>query len=153
MITHSSNFCGRTRRDFLHTAAGGFASLALTGLLSEDGFFGNAQAAAYANPLLPKNPTLPGKAKSVIFLFMYGGPSHMDTFDYKPKMYPLDGKTINVKTFGRGGKKNQGRVVGPKWKFKQYGQSGKWISDLFPNVDQRQAVIRFVGQLRARESK
>ena len=63
---------------------------------------------------------------------MYGGPSHVDTFDYKPKLYALDGKTIQVKTFGRGGHKNEGRVVGPKWKFKQYGQCGKWVSDLFP---------------------
>ena len=53
---------------------------------------------------------------------MYGGPSHVDTFDYKPNLYPLDGKTIAVKTFGRGGKKNEGRIVGPKWKFHQYGE-------------------------------
>ena len=46
----------------------------------------------------------------------------------------LDGKTIPVKTFGRGGHKNEGRVVGPKWKFKQYGQCGKWVSDLFPHL-------------------
>jgi hypothetical protein len=70
----------------------------------------------------------------VIFLFMYGGPSQVDTFDYKPDLYALDGKTIPIKTFGRGGKKNEGRVIGPKWKFKQYGQSGKYISDLFPNL-------------------
>ena len=82
----------------------------------------------------PKPPPLPAKAKSVIFLFMYGGPSQVDTFDYKPKLYELDGKTIPVKTFGRGGHKNQGRVVGPKWKFKQYGQCGKWVSDLFPHL-------------------
>ena len=65
---------------------------------------------------------------------MYGGPSQVDTFDYKPKLYALDGKTIPVKTFGRGGKKNEGRVVGPKWKFQQYGQCGKWVSDLFPHL-------------------
>ena len=65
---------------------------------------------------------------------MYGGPSHMDTFDYKPKMYGMDGKTVEVKTFGRGGKKNGGRIVEPRWKFKQYGECGKWVSDLFPNV-------------------
>ena len=88
----------------------------------------------FANPLAPKPPPFPAKAKSVIFLFMYGGPSHVDTFDYKPKLYDLDGKTIPVKTFGRGGKKNKGRVVGPKWKFKQYGQCGKRVSDLFPNL-------------------
>ena len=65
---------------------------------------------------------------------MYGGPSHVDTFDYKPELYPLDGKTIAVKTFGRGGKKNEGRVVGPKWKFQQYGQCGKWVSTCSRNL-------------------
>ena len=85
-----------------------------------------------SNPLAPQAAAIRAKAKSVIFLFMYGGPSHVDTFDYKPKLYELDGQTIPVKTFGRGGKKNEGRVVGPKWKFKQYGQCGKCVCDLFP---------------------
>src|SRR4051794_17331109 len=131
-------FCGRTRREMLWEAGAGFTGLALAGLLGKDG--GLARAAdgpkpgAFANPLAPKKPMLPAKAKSVIFLFMYGGPSQVDTFDYKPKLYELDGQTITVKTFGRGGKKNEGRVVGPKWKFQQYGQSGKWISDLFPHL-------------------
>ncbi len=128
-------FCGRTRREFLWQAGAGFTGLGLVDLLSRDGFFGRtADAASSANPLAPKAPHHAGKARSVIFLFMYGGPSHVDTFDYKPKLYPLDGKTIAVKTFGRGGKKNEGRVVGPKWKFKQYGASGKWVSDLFPHL-------------------
>lgn len=143
------DFCGRTRRDFLHTAAGGFASVALTGLLSQDGFFGQARAATPVNPLMPRNPALPAKAKSVVFLFMYGGPSHMDTFDYKPKMYPLDGKTIQVKTFGRGGKKNEGRVVGPKWQFKPYGQCGKQVSSLFPNVAECVDDIAFIHSMTA----
>jgi hypothetical protein len=115
----------------------GFGAVALTGLLTNDGFFNKLQAAEqtkFVNPLAPKLPHFTPKAKSVIFLFMYGGPSHIETFDYKPALYPLDGKTIPVKTFGRGGHKNEGRVVGPKWQFKQYGQSGKWVSDLFPNV-------------------
>jgi hypothetical protein len=130
--------CRRTRREFLWEAGAGFTGLALTGLLSLDGFFANQAVAdgvtKFGNPLAPKKAPRPAKAKSVIFLFMYGGPSHVDTFDYKPNLYPLDGKTITVKTFGRGGHKNQGRVVGPKWKFKQYGQCGKWISDLFPQL-------------------
>jgi hypothetical protein len=133
-----NQFCGRTRREFLWEAGAGFTGVALTGLLTLDGFFGKPAVATgatrFANPLAPKAPPLPAKAKSVIFLFMYGGPSHVDTFDYKPKLYPLDGKTIAVKTFGRGGKKNGGRVVGPKWKFKQYGRCGKWVSDLFPHL-------------------
>jgi hypothetical protein len=135
----SRGFCHRTRREFFLETGAGFTGLALTGLLSLDNIFTNPIRAAesvtkFGNPLAPKKAPLPAKAKSVIFLFMYGGPSHVDTFDYKPKLYPLDGKTITVKTFGRGGHKNEGRVVGPKWKFKQYGQCGKWISDLFPHL-------------------
>jgi hypothetical protein len=131
----SGSFCHRTRREFLWEAGAGFTGLALTGLLSVDGFFNQGRAADRpGNPLAPKKPHFPAKAKSVIFLFMYGGPSHVDTFDYKPKLYPLDGKTVPVKTFGRGGKKNEGRVIGPKWEFKQYGQCGKWVSDLFPHL-------------------
>ncbi|MBR91138.1 MAG: hypothetical protein CMO66_07760 [Verrucomicrobiales bacterium] len=133
-----NTFCGQVhRREFLRDVAGGFASLGLTGMLAQDGFFSskaNAKIAEYVNPLAPRDPHYKAKAKSVIFLFMYGGPSHVDTFDYKPDLYPLDGKTIKVKTFGRGGKRNQSRVVGPKWQFKQYGECGKQVSDLFPNL-------------------
>ena len=134
-MTTDRQFCGRTRREFLWESGAGFGAAALTGLLSGDGFFNSASAGdKFVNPLAPKKPTLPPKAKSVIFIFCYGGPSHMDTFDYKPKLYPLDGKTITVKTFGRGGHKSEGRVVGPKYPFKQYGQCGKYVSDLFPNI-------------------
>jgi hypothetical protein len=132
------SFCGRTRREFLWEAGGGFTAVALAGLLGEDFFARQAVAAdgvrQFVNPLAPRQPHFAPKAKSVIFLFMYGGPSHVDTFDYKPKLYPLDGKTIPVKTFGRGGHKNEGRVVGPKWQFQQYGQCGQWVSDLFPHL-------------------
>jgi hypothetical protein len=132
-------FCHRTRREFLWEAGGGFTGVALAGLLGGDGFLARQSVAAdgvseYVNPLAAKPPQFTPKAKSVIFLFMYGGPSHVDTFDYKPELYPLDGKTIQVKTKGRGGEKNEGRVVGPKWSFKQYGQSGQWVSELFPHL-------------------
>ncbi len=132
------SFCGRTRREFLWEAGGGFAGLALASLLGED-FLAKQSVAAdgvtpYVNPLAPQRPQLAAKAKSVIFLFMYGGPSHIDTFDYKPLMRGMDGKTVDVKTFGRGGHRNRGRIVEPKWNFKQYGQCGKWVSDLFPHL-------------------
>jgi hypothetical protein len=134
-------FCRRTRREFLWEAGGAFTSVAMAGLLEADGFFARSAVAAetkspaeFKNPLAAKPAHFVGKAKSVIFLFMYGGPSHVDTFDYKPKLYALDGQTIPVKTKGRGGSKNQGRVVGPKWSFKQYGQSGQWVSELFPHL-------------------
>jgi hypothetical protein len=141
MNTPHNTFCRRTRREFLWQAGAGFTSLGLLDLLSRDGFLSSQAVAAdgvtpfapirnpqsairNSNVLAPKQPHFAPKAKSVIFLFMYGGPSHVDTFDYKPKLYELDGQTIPIKTFGRGGKKNEGRVVGPKWKFKQYGQCG-----------------------------
>ena len=140
-MTHRprGQFCGRTRREFLWQAGGGFGALPLVSLLANDGQLsgqasGDDNIASSLNPLSPKPPHFAPKAKSVIFLFMYGGPSHIDTFDYKPDMYGMDGKTMDVKTFGRGGKRNQGRIVEPKWKFKQYGECGKWVSDLFPNV-------------------
>ena len=150
-----TQFCGRTRREALWQTGGGFAGLALTGMLSRDGFFANAAAAEartpakFVNPMAPKPPMMPAKAKAVIFVFCYGGPSHVDTFDHKPKLYPLDGKTIPVKTFGRGGHKNEGRVVGPKWAFKPYGQSGKMVSDLFPHVGSCVDDIAFVHSLYA----
>jgi hypothetical protein len=147
-----NTFCGRTRREFLWQSGAGFTSLGLTGLLSGDGFFGRQASGAeqeFVNPLAPKPPHFAPKAKSVIFLFMYGGPSHVDTFDYKPKLYELDGKTISVKTKGRGGSKNQGRIVGPKWSFKQYGQSGQWVSELFPNIAKHVDDIAFLKSMTA----
>ncbi len=128
------SFCGRTRREFLWEIGAGFGAVALTGLLSNDNFFKASAAEKFVNPLAPKKPHFTPKAKACIFLFMYGGPSHVDTWDYKPKLYDLDNKTIAVKTFGRGGHKNEGRIVGPKFQFKPYGQCGKHVSDLFPNL-------------------
>jgi hypothetical protein len=112
--------------------------VALAGLL-EASFFARQAAAAdgktpWANPLQPKKPHFAAKAKSVIFLYMYGGPSQIDTFDYKPGMKGMDGKTVQVNTFGRGGHRNEGRIVEPRWNFRQYGQCGKWVSDLFPHL-------------------
>src|SRR5687768_8443558 len=80
--------CGRTRRQFLWEAGAGFTGVAMAGML--DGAFFAKQAVAadgktpFVNPLAPRKPQLPAKAKSVIFLYMYGGPSQIDTFDYKP---------------------------------------------------------------------
>jgi hypothetical protein len=134
-MTTAHQFCRRTRREFLWESGAGFGGVALAGLLSGSGFFNRAAAAdKFVNPLAPRKPHGSPKAKACIFLFMYGGPSHIETFEYKPALYPLDGKTIPVKTFGRGGHKNLGRVVGPKWEFKKYGQCGKLVSDLFPHV-------------------
>jgi hypothetical protein len=149
----SNTFCGRTRRQFLWEVGAGFSGVALAGML-DNGFYANQAFAAdgktaFKNPLAPKQPHFPAKAKAVIFLYMYGGPSHIDTFDYKPTMYGRDNQTIEVKTFGRGGRRNVGRIVEPRWKFKQYGQCGKWVSDLFPNVAKHVDDIAFVHSMTA----
>lgn len=134
----ASQFCGRTRREFLWETGGGFGAAALAGLLGGNLIAQQSIAAdgstAFRNPLAAKPPHFAAKAKSVIFLFMYGGPSQIDTFDYKPTMKGRDNQIVDVKTFGRGGHKNQGRIVEPRWEFKQYGECGKWVSDLFPHL-------------------
>lgn len=147
------NFCGRTRREFLWQTGAGFAGTALAGLLQRDGFMNSPlradSSSPLQNPLAPKASSLTGKAKSVIFLFMYGGPSHIDTFDYKPAMKGRDNQSVEVKTFGRGGHKNKGRIVEPRWNFHQYGECGKWVSDLFPHLAQRVDDVAFLHSMTA----
>ncbi len=152
MSENKKNFCNRTRREFLWQTGGGFSGLALSSMLGHSFLAGQekkADGTAWKNPLSPKKPHFEAKAKAVIFLYMYGGPSHIDTFDYKPKMYGMDNKTIAVKTHGRGGHKNKGRIVEPRWKFKQYGECGKWVSDLFPNIGECVDDIAFVHSMTA----
>src|SRR2546423_14458062 len=89
--TPRGEFCGRTRREFLWQAGGGFISCALAAMLGEEGFLARQAFAAdgvskIINPLAPKKPHFTPKAKSVIFLYMYGGPRHIDSFDYKPSI-------------------------------------------------------------------
>jgi hypothetical protein len=116
-----------TRREMLCSCAHGFGGLALAYLLADK------QASAAENPLEPRKPHYAPKAKSVIFLFMDGGVSQMDSFDPKPRLRLDHGKSIPMKTpttvFNIGDK-----VLGSPFEFKQYGQSGAPVSDLFPNV-------------------
>ncbi len=148
----TTNFCGRTRREFLWQAGAGFTGTAMAGLL-ESSFLAQQTHAAdgtqLANPLAPKDPHFAPKAKNVIFLYMYGGPSHMDTFEYKPALDGRDNQTVDVKTFGRGGHKNQGRIVEPRWKFKQHGESGKHVSSLFPNLAKHVDDMCFIHSMTA----
>jgi hypothetical protein len=110
----------------------GFGGLALTGLLDADGFFGNRAVAGTLpqSPLSPHPPMLPGKAKACIFLFMYGGPSQMDLFDYKPELNKRHGQTANLEQRRRDVK--PGRLLGSKRVFRQHGRSGMWVSDALP---------------------
>src|SRR5688572_23530663 len=98
--THNRPLCPGSRRQFLWQAGAGFAGLALTALLDRDGFFARhayaSAPATYANPLAPRAPHFAPGAKRCIFLFMYGGPSSHDTWDYKPELQRNDGKTVKM---------------------------------------------------------
>jgi hypothetical protein len=113
-----------TRRQVLKNAGIGFGHLALAGLLSENAPKALAESEGPPGLLAPKTPHFPARARRIIFLFMSGAISQMDTFDYKPKLQEDDGKV------GPGG----GSLVGSKFKFSQHGQTGTWISELYPNV-------------------
>lgn len=114
-----------SRRAMLRRSSAGFGSLALAGLLGSE-----SQAAGTS---LAQQPHFAPKAKRVIFLFMHGGPSHMDTFDYKPQLQKDSGKPLpfdKPKIFSA----QTGNLLGSPWKFKQHGESGAWVSELFPHV-------------------
>jgi hypothetical protein len=116
-----------SRRDMLRSAGTGFGLLALADLLAA------SEAKPKADPLAPKAPHFPAKAKRVIFLFMHGGPSHVDTFDHKPKLTEDDGKPLPFPK-PRVVSGETGNLLASPWKFKQYGQSGATVSELFPHL-------------------
>jgi hypothetical protein len=115
---------GVSRRDLLKSASCGFGYLAFAGLSSMA-----ATAGRRGSPLTPKAPHFRARAKHVIFLCMNGAPSHVDTFDYKPKLKEYDGKVS-----ARPGRIPGAKLMGSPWKFRQHGHSGLWISELFPQV-------------------
>ena len=126
-----------TRRDFLRRGGAGFGALALASLMGDSrvlAALGNAGTAV--NPLQPRLPQLPGTARRVIFLFMEGGPSHLDLCDPKPLLNKLEGKPLPesfgsvITAMGEAG----APLLGTKRTFKQYGQSGQWFSDWIPNM-------------------
>jgi hypothetical protein len=125
----------RSRREFLARAGGGFGALALAYLLGA----GNARAdSAPLSPLLPKAPHLKARAKNVIFLFMEGGPSHIDLFDPKPLLNQLAGKPL-PESFGNvitAMGESKSPLLACKRTWKQHGQSGTWVSDWLPHTAQ-----------------
>lgn len=130
-----------TRRDVLRGAAHGFGALALQHLLVQDG-----NAKERINPLAAKPPHFAPKAKSVIFLFMVGAPSHIDTFDPKPALKKYQGQKL-PESFGKVPSQftdGDTPLLASPWEFKQHGQSGMPVSSLFPNVAQCVDDICFV---------
>ena len=120
-----------TRREMLFKCANGFGGLALLALLAEKS--SGALAATTRNPLAPRPSHFPAKARSVIFLYMDGGPSQVDTFDPKPLLTKENGQPFKMKMeptqFN-----NNGNTLGALWEFKPHGRSGIPVSSLFPHV-------------------
>jgi hypothetical protein len=129
-----------SRRDFLARAGGGAGALALSMLLADD-----ARADAPVNPLAPRPSHFPGKAKSVIWLFMNGGPSHVDTWDYKPELIRRDGQELaNFDRFTGFFAGQVGPIMKSPFRFARHGQSGHWVSELFPSMARHVDKMAFI---------
>ena len=130
-----------SRREFLSKAYNGIGAMALGGMLTHE-------ARAAKNPFAPKSPHLPRKAKNCIFLFMQGGVSQMDSFEYKPALNKLHGKPLSRIPSISG--ELQGRltfphaVVGSAFKFQQHGESDRHVSELFPYLAQHVDDMAFI---------
>ena len=125
-----------TRRELIGRMGNGFAALGLMSLLGESAYAmgpggQDAQAARMLNPMAPKLPPLKAKAQRVIFLFMNGGPSQVDTFDPKPSLQTFAGQAIPLQLPTE---RRTGAALPSPYGFKKYGQSGIEVSDIFPNV-------------------
>ena len=150
---HSLHTRPLSRREMLEQSGVGFGSIALAGL------FANASLAdepaisnLRSNPLATRPPHFPAKAKRIIFLFMHGGPSQVDTFDYKPQLEKDDGKPVPFdKPRVVSGK--TGSLLKSPWKFRPYGECGYYVSDLFPEIGKQVDNICFINSVHGSNSR
>lgn len=132
-----------SRRSLLQNSACGFAGLSLAAMAHQSA---GSEESASSFPLALRTPVphLRQRAQRVIFLFMWGGPSHVDLFDYKPRLNDFAGKSVTPEAFG-GKQPPGGNILGSPFKYRQHGDGGVWISELFPQLAQhadRLCVIR-----------
>lgn len=153
-----------TRRSLLQHSACGFGGLALAGLWATNQVHSgepqgdrpltnasgprSANLPAAGNPLAEKQPHHLPRAKRIIFLFMQGGPSHVDTYDYKPALEAHDGQAMpfnDARDIANSGKRGTThRVMKSLWSFRQYGKSGRWVSALFPETAKHVDDLTFI---------
>src|SRR4051812_21052938 len=146
---------GLSRRQFLARTGAGFGAFALEALLRAES--GRARLINPLNPYAPRQPDFAPKAKSVIFLFMVGGPSQVDTFDYKPELQRLAGKpvpaslrkAVEATRFANVFHSCKDELLASPYAFKQYGQNGMWVSELYPNVARHVDDLCFIHSLQA----
>lgn len=142
-LQSGSAFNFEARRAFLKNAGSGFGSLALTGLLSEQGILKSA-GADEEEGLEARKPHFAPKAKSIIWLFMPGSPSQVDTFDYKPMLQKRDGEKLEGADPKTGFFTTSGKLLKSPFKFQQHGESGAWVSEIFPHVSQHVDDMSFI---------
>jgi hypothetical protein len=137
MNTIPHHECPTSRRDFLARAGAGFGLVALAGLLEDESRAAAPPAQSQIGPLAPRKPHFPARARSVIWIFLDGGPSHIDLFDPKPTLTKLHGKPLPA-SFPRPvtamGRTAHTPLLASKRTFKQHGQSGLWVSDWYPEI-------------------
>jgi hypothetical protein len=152
---HCNQFHPRhlNRREMLSRCALGFGGVAMQALLGEE-----ARAASYvSDPLAPRDPHFPARATNVIFLYMDGGPSQVDTFDYKPLLEKYHGRDPGevIGDLAPTQFDNVGKVLKSQWAFQQRGESGAWVSDLFPYLSEPEVIdeIAFIKSMTSKFSE
>jgi hypothetical protein len=134
-----------SRRAFFRRAGGGFGLLALAGLLDRQGMLAAAEDERNLHPLAPRRSHFPAKAKAVIWLFMNGGPSQVDTWDYKPELEKCDGKELKGFDHKTGFFTDQvGPLMKSPFKWQRHGQSGTWVPEIFPNIAKHVDDLAFI---------
>jgi hypothetical protein len=133
------------RREFLKAFGTSMAGISLSGIFPGTEVFGAAPASALVNPLAPRPHKFPVKAKACIYLYMYGGPSQMDLFDYKPELQKNDGKEVDMEIRRRDIRKS--KLLGSRRVFSKHGESGLWCSDALPNIARHMDKLAVVKSL------
>ncbi len=140
-----------SRREILFRAGGGLGGVALASLLSQQGLLRSASAAtALPNALATKPPTFAARAKRVIVIFCPGGMSHVDTFDYKPELEKRAGKPFDATGKLQFFASKPGNCQPSFWKFRQRGECGRWVSDLFPKLAGCVDDMAFINSMQSR---
>lgn len=126
-----------SRRDLLNRTSCGFGALAMQAMLAQAAAAETTKASGRIS-VAEQRPMFAPRVKRVIFIFMQGGPSHVDSFDYKQELVDRDGQSIDFTgvRFGDFGKETKQKLMKPLWRFSKYGECGRAVSDLFPNIGQ-----------------
>jgi len=147
MFNH--NFALPPRRQFLKDAGLGFGSLALASMLQGEA---PAAEAIAGGPLAPKQPHLPPKVKSIIWLFMTGAPSQVDTWDYKPELQKRDGQELAGSDPKTGFFTTSGKCLKSPFEWKQHGESGSWVPEIFPHLSQHVDKMCFLHSMHLKQN-